>query len=156
MHRDRRSLSRRLKRPENLKMSFQRILIIGFATWIGWLLMANGISVLLATAGPHGLAAFVYAGFFLSLVGPIAQLVLFIVRHGSRFRVPLGLTCIVDAMSGAISFMSAAWYDGQAAFIPQDSFGAALLCYLCVSGALIAMLNEFAVRKARLSWTAES
>lgn len=113
----------------------------------GWLLLANGVGLIVATASPHGLAAFVYAGFFLGILGFVIQLLHFLGFSLGYFRFSLGLNGLVGFVSGAISFMTAAWYQGAKSFIPKDVFGTVLLLYLCLLGAMIASLVTLAILK---------
>ena len=128
-------------------MNISRIASILVIMISGWLLLANGISLIVITPSPHGLAAFAYAGFFLAILGLVVQLLHFLGFTLGYLRFSLGLNSLSGFASGAISFMTAAWYQGARSPIPKDVFGAVLLLYLCVLGATIATLISLAILK---------
>lgn len=115
----------------------------------GWLLLVNGVGLIFISASPHGLAAFVYAGFFLGILGLAVQLLHFLGFTLGLFRFSVGLNGLVGLVSGAISFMAAAWYQGAKSLFPMDVFGTVLLLYLCLLGATIASLITLAILKLR-------
>jgi hypothetical protein len=128
-------------------MNISRVTSIVVIVSSGWLLLSNGISLIVATASPHGLAAFVYAGFFLGILGLVIQLLHFLGSTLNRFRFSVGLNSLVGFVSGATSFVTAAWYQGTKSFTPMDVFGAVLLLYLCILGATISSLIALAIIK---------
>ena len=131
-------------------MGIARNATVGIVAGLGWLALVNGGDFMVAVASPHGLAAFVYAGFFLSVVGPIVQLIHFLAFRMGWVRFSVEISGALGLASGAGSFAIAA-----KSLIPKDPFGIILFVYLCVLGAVTASLLALALLKLHGEWWAE-
>jgi len=113
----------------------------------GWAVLANGVSLIVTSTSPHGLAAFTYAGYFLGIIGLVVQLLHMVGFALNCFRFSVRLNGLIGLVSGFLSFLTAAWFQDAKSLLPIDLFGVALFSYLCLLGAAIGALNTFAISK---------
>jgi len=106
-----------------------------------WVVSALVIGIAVAAPSPHGMSGFVYASFFLGIIGGVGYALLYYVLFpaGASKFAPLS-SGLMGASFGVISFPVSTLVAEHRLYVPHDKFQVILFFYLCAIGFLLGWL----------------